>query len=52
MANFPMLIDDYVLIHRKRLRDFQRTGMYELGKSAMEYAIDSMNSVGNVLQIL
>ena len=33
---------------RKRLQDFQRTGMYEFGKSAMEYVVDSMNSVGNV----
>ena len=34
---------------RKRLQAFQRTGMYELGRSAMEYAVDSMNSVGNNL---
>jgi len=32
---------------RKRLRDFQRTGMYELGKNAMEYAVDSMNSLAD-----
>ena len=25
--------------------------MYEFGKSAMEYVVDSMNSVGNVLML-
>ena len=44
------MIEDYAFIHRKRLRDFQRTGMYEMGKSAMEYVVDSMNSVGNVTE--
>ena len=47
ISNFHL--DDFKIpSSRKRLQDFQRTGMYEFGKSAMEYVVDSMNSVGNV----
>ena len=46
-----MLLPALSYSNRKRLQDFQRTGMYEFGKSAMEYVVDSMNSVGNVIML-